>query len=615
MSKQRQRSKKSVEQELNEMREMDDFLKSQLRTFQYKINCKFKNKKQKDLFNTILENRITFVRGSAGTGKAQPLNAKVLTPEGWKLMGDLKIGDSVITPDNSISKINGIFPQGKKEIFEVEFSDGSKTRCCDDHLWAVKDEYLRNKRNKKGQKLETDFKILSLNEIRKSIIKPNRNRFNWSIPIVNEIEFGKKNLMIEPYIMGIILGDGSISTEHAVSFSTGDNYMIEYLSENLTQYNCKLSNFTHKENTINCNITGNKNKNKILEAIKFYNLSGKKSNNKFIPKDYLFSSIEDRKNLLAGLLDTDGYIDKNKSIYYYTISESLKEGVKELVNSLGGTCKQTIKYPSFKYKDQIKKGQKCYTLCINLNFNPFKLERKRNKYLNKTKYKAIRYIKSVSSIGEHIAQCISIDSHEHLYITDEYIVTHNTLISLMAGLECLKDQEKNIGQIILTKPIVEITSQKGLGALPGDINEKTLAYYTHFYDNLTKLIGTYQTKYLKENGFIKETVLNYLRGSTFGQYTSDGKSIGSFCIFDESQNCTVTEMKTFISRMGENSKLVILGDTDQIDLKLNRNEKCGLEDAIDRLKDIPGIGFIEFTEDEIVRDPFLIEIMKRYKTS
>ena len=193
--------------------------------------------------------------------------------------------------------------------------------------------------------------------------------------------------------------------------------------------------------------------------------------------------------------------------------------------------------------------------------------------------------------------------------------TGKTLISLMAGLECLKDKDKNIGQIVLTKPIVEITSQKGLGALPGDINEKTLAYYTHFYDNLIKLIGSYQTKYLKENGFIKETILNFLRGSTFGQYTSDGQSVGSFCIFDESQNCTVTEMKTFISRMGENSKLVILGDTDQIDLKLTKGEKCGLEDAINRLQGIPGIGFIEFTDDEIVRDPFLIEIMKRYRLS
>lgn len=191
--------------------------------------------------------------------------------------------------------------------------------------------------------------------------------------------------------------------------------------------------------------------------------------------------------------------------------------------------------------------------------------------------------------------------------------TGKTLISLMAGLECLKDKSLNIGQIVLTKPIVEITSQKGLGALPGDINEKTLAYYTHFYDNLIKLIGNEQTKYLKETEVIKDTVLNYLRGSTFGQYTSDGKAIGSLCIFDESQNCTPIEMKTFISRMGENSKLVILGDTDQIDLKLSKNEKCGLQDAIDRLQDISGIGFIEFSEDEIVRDPFLIEIMKRYK--
>lgn len=192
--------------------------------------------------------------------------------------------------------------------------------------------------------------------------------------------------------------------------------------------------------------------------------------------------------------------------------------------------------------------------------------------------------------------------------------TGKTLISLFAGLSYIQNaRNSNIAQIVLTKPIVEITSNKGLGALPGDINEKTLAYYTHFYDNLIKLVGSQATKMLKEQGFIKETVLNYLRGSTFGQYTSDGEAIGSFCIFDESQNCTATEMKTFISRMGENSKLVILGDTDQIDLKLNKGEKCGLEDAFDRLRGVEGIGFFEFSDDDIVRDPFLIEIMKRYR--
>ena len=193
--------------------------------------------------------------------------------------------------------------------------------------------------------------------------------------------------------------------------------------------------------------------------------------------------------------------------------------------------------------------------------------------------------------------------------------TGKTLVALMAGLECIKSKEINISQIILTKQIVEITSQKnGLGSLPGDIDSKTLPYYTHFYDNLIKIIGNESTNYLKQNGVIKETILNYLRGSTFGKYTSDGRPIGSFCIFDETQNTTMVEMKSFISRIGESSKMVILGDIDQTDLKLQKSEKSGLEDAMIRLKGIDGIGFIEFTEDDIVRDPFLIEIMKRYKS-
>lgn len=193
--------------------------------------------------------------------------------------------------------------------------------------------------------------------------------------------------------------------------------------------------------------------------------------------------------------------------------------------------------------------------------------------------------------------------------------TGKTIISLFAALQCVKDNNINIDQIVLTKPIVEITSTKGLGALPGDITEKTLSYYTHFYDNLAKLVGNETTKYLKNNGVIKETILNYLRGSTFGKWDSNGNPIGSFCIFDEAQNCSIVEMKTFISRMGEQSKLVIMGDSDQIDLKLGKNEKCGLDDAWDRLQGVSGIGFVEFTEDDIVRDPFLIEIMKRYKNT
>jgi phosphate starvation-inducible protein PhoH and related proteins len=191
--------------------------------------------------------------------------------------------------------------------------------------------------------------------------------------------------------------------------------------------------------------------------------------------------------------------------------------------------------------------------------------------------------------------------------------TGKTIISLLTALECLKRKNININQIILTTPIVEISSTKGLGALPGDLTEKTLNYYAHFYDNLNKIIGADAVKLLKSSGYIKETVLNFLRGSTFGQWDEKGKPVGSFCIFDEAQNCSIVEMKTFISRMGEDSKLIIMGDSDQVDLKLKNGEKCGLDDAWTRLSGLDGIGFVEFTEDDIVRDPFLIEVMKRYK--
>lgn len=190
--------------------------------------------------------------------------------------------------------------------------------------------------------------------------------------------------------------------------------------------------------------------------------------------------------------------------------------------------------------------------------------------------------------------------------------TGKTMIALMAGLECVKDPKINIDSIVLTKTYVEVSNNK-IGTLPGELNEKIFFHYTHFYDNITKLVGNTMSKLLKERNIIKDTVLNFLRGSTFGKWDENGKPVGSFCIFDECQNSTITEMKTFISRISENTKIVILGDTDQIDIKLYKDEKCGLEDAWDRLQNIDGIGFIEFTEDDIVRDPFLIEIMKRYK--
>jgi phosphate starvation-inducible protein PhoH and related proteins len=187
-----------------------------------------------------------------------------------------------------------------------------------------------------------------------------------------------------------------------------------------------------------------------------------------------------------------------------------------------------------------------------------------------------------------------------------------TFIALKTALELIKDKNSNIGDIMLTTPIIEV-SPKSIGALPGDLHEKTVNFFDHLYSNLEKIVDKSTVLFLKKSGLVNDKIINFIRGNTFGRYDENGNAIGTYCLLDEAQNLTVKEMKTFISRLGENSKMVIAGDPEQCDLKLNRNEKNGLVDAIERFKDMKGVGIIEFNEDDIVRDPFLIEIMKKYK--
>jgi phosphate starvation-inducible PhoH-like protein len=190
--------------------------------------------------------------------------------------------------------------------------------------------------------------------------------------------------------------------------------------------------------------------------------------------------------------------------------------------------------------------------------------------------------------------------------------TGKTFIALKAALEMLKEKDGKIGDILLSTPIIEL-SRNSIGALPGDLDEKTFNYFEHFYDNIDKIVGNKITRFLKESNLINDKIVNFIRGNTFGKIDEDGEPIGTFCIFDECQNFYPSEIKAIISRLGEESKIILLGDLDQCDLKLKSGEVNGLQDAVNRFKNLDGIGYFEFTEDDIVRDKFLIDIMKRYK--
>lgn len=180
--------------------------------------------------------------------------------------------------------------------------------------------------------------------------------------------------------------------------------------------------------------------------------------------------------------------------------------------------------------------------------------------------------------------------------------TGKTIIALKGALESLVHAPEKYNKILITKPVVEAGGES-IGFLPGDIMEKISPYMFSFESNFKKLVGNGVTKLLFDTDVVKTVPLPYMRGNTFS---------GCICILDEAQNTTISGMKLFISRKGTNSKLIILGDTEQTDLHL-KHEKTGLKDAFERFQGIAKVEFVEFGEEDIVRDPLLIEIMKRYR--
>lgn len=375
-----------------------------------------------------------------GLGKAQPMNSKILTPSGWKRMGDMQVGDTVISVDGKPTRVNGVYPQGKKEIFEVTFSDGSITRCCDEHLWLTKtesDRKIERYNRRLGRDVVKAGTVKSLAEIRESLTYQTQK--NHQIPLVGAIEFQEKNLPIRPYLMGVLLGDGGF-THKAVTFTTVDEEIasrVSHLLKDGFDSSVALRKRVCKNRAQSYGISkaDEAQKNAVREELERFNLAGKSSAHKFIPDAYLWGSADQRIELLRGLMDTDGYVSKDGiTVQFSSSSRLLAEGVRQLVQSLGGIAWIKSKIAAFKVAGARKQGLEVFTVSMRMppEINPFNLQRKAKLVKPKSKYLPVRYFVSVRSVGFEEAQCISVEHPSHLYVTDDYIVTHNTFTALAA---------------------------------------------------------------------------------------------------------------------------------------------------------------------------------------
>ncbi len=364
-----------------------------------------------------------------GLGKAILYSAKVLKRTGWTTIGELNIGDEICADDGKFYPVTGIYPQGVQPFYKITFNDGTTFNASYNHLWQVTTSGQRF-RGKEGTLVSTEF--LFHNHIRdcgKHGLQP-----KYSIPLVKPVEFSKKELPIAPYLLGALLANGCFCYT-SISYYTADEENVRRVKELLPDGNI----IPKKSRKYGYGITNTTLNGKLREL----GLMGCHSYDKFIPSVYLFSDYEDRLALLRGLMDNDGTVGRNKksrafggTAEYSTSSERLCNDIVGLVRSLGGIAKVHSKIPKFTYRGERKLGRRSYTIRIKLpeHVNPFLLSRKAELCVY-TKYAPLKTITKVEKIEDCDCCCIKIDSPSHLFVTNDYIVTHNTMCAITYIME------------------------------------------------------------------------------------------------------------------------------------------------------------------------------------
>ncbi|HEX5081953.1 MAG TPA: PhoH family protein [Blastocatellia bacterium] len=367
-------------------------------------------------------------------GRSQPLDSLLMTPGGWRKMGEIKVGDFVIGSDGKPTEVIGVFPQGKKTVYRLTMTDGASVVACAEHLWQVK-TMEDKRRNRPPRVLETQEMLGNFRRY---------HQYRYELPVLSApTEFSWQPVPIEPYSLGLLLGDGCISDKTSPGFTTADAELVMSLQAGLSGMSLQFRRKSAIDYVISNPLAGKGGnkfeaiRNPLTQALRELRLAGTVSSTKFIPETYLYNSAEVRIALLQGLLDTDGGPTTQEGrtcrIQYSTTSERLKDDMIFLVRSLGGVAswrkrKAEGRKPGFANGRPVPYRTDAYVLNIRLpeNIKPFRLDRKAEIY-EKGCGRPMRFIKNIEYIGEAETQCIRVAAPDSLYVTDDFILTHNTL--------------------------------------------------------------------------------------------------------------------------------------------------------------------------------------------
>lgn len=322
-------------------------------------------------------------------GNANPLHTLIATPTGWQTMGDTHVGDVILTPFGDRTTVTGVFPKGTRPVYRVTLRDGSTSESCEQHLWQIESEQISE--------------VIDTLELKRRIDAGKQ----VDLPRLEPLDYNKRDYSLDPYVLGVILACGSIQSNGDVKFGTNDIGIVEEIRRR--GYNVVEATERSKRRIIYWI-------NDVKNTIRMLGLEDKHSWETFIPESYLYGSVEQRLDLLRGLMDADGSINSNGRMSFSCESKRLAENVQALIRSLGGRAIfnvwTNVTFVSF---DQLWLPK----------LNPFLLPRKAERWVERDDNSGNRVV-SVEYVRDEPVQCISVADPRHLYVIDDYMPTHNT---------------------------------------------------------------------------------------------------------------------------------------------------------------------------------------------
>lgn len=349
------------------------------------------------------------VASGHGVGKVLSNRITVATPDGERSWADIEPGDQLFGASGEPTTVTTKYPHTRWPFYRVTFDDGSFTYAGPEHLWAVRGRQERRK-HLDGWRVLSTAGIL-----RAGVKRPNGAAAarQWEVPVQGPAQYPEHTVPVHPYVMGIWLGDG----HRGEPAYTKPHPEIRRRIESLGYTVCTAPDGKHH---------------RLIGAHKHFAdpVFALNSHERYIPDRYKFNSIDNRRELLRGLLDSDGEVYACGSIGYSSTSKRLAHDVLWLARSLGAKARMqcAIKHGWYPKDGQRVECRDCYRVSINLDWNPFTHEARRRAYKPSERRYLVRWIDSIEFDHYGDGHCVTVDAPDSLYCANDFIVTHNTAL-------------------------------------------------------------------------------------------------------------------------------------------------------------------------------------------